>query len=142
MRSFAYLRDPLFGFCVALYFLNRLVLKPFVPNTFSICYLNDLICIPFWLPIMLFLMRRLRVRGHDLPPEPHEILVALLVWSFAFECVVPYTERFRHVAVGDPVDIAWYVAGALAATLFWRFWYREKWWQAGSLPAGQSDAQG
>ena len=53
---YGYLKDPLFLFCLLLYGVNRWILKPYVPNGFSQNFLNDLICIPFWVPIMLLLM--------------------------------------------------------------------------------------
>jgi hypothetical protein len=126
MKPFGYWRDPLFLFCFGLYFLNRLVLKPYCPNTFSQSYLNDVICIPFWLPPMLFLMRKIGWRADDRPPGASEILIPLLVWSWVFESVAPYTDPFRGLAVGDPSDIFCYTVGAFAAAVFWRFWYADR----------------
>jgi len=123
MKPFGYLRDPFFLFCFCGYFINRLVLKPYCPNAFSQCYLNDLICIPFWLPIMLFFMRKIGWRADDRSPTASEILVPLLVWSWVFESVAPYTDNFRGLAVGDPADILCYTSGAFAGAVFWRFWY-------------------
>lgn len=124
MKPYGYLRDPLFVFCVILYFLNRLVAKPYLPNTFSQSYLNDVICIPFWVPIMLFVMRRIGWRRDDRPPASYEILIPLLIWSYVFESVAPYSERFRGLAFGDPTDIMCYASGALVAAVFWRAWYK------------------
>jgi hypothetical protein len=122
--TYRYLRDPLFVFCVALYFVNRWAFKPLLPNTFSQSYLNDLICIPFWVPIMLYGMRRLRLRSDDAPPRSYEILIPLLLWSFLFEFWLPYTTVLGGRTVSDPVDILFYTLGALAASLFWNRWYR------------------
>jgi hypothetical protein len=117
---FRYLRDPLFLLVLTSYFVNRLLLKPYLPNVISQSYWNDLICIPFWVPIQLFLARSLGLRPDDAPPRAHEILVPLLVWSALFELFLPYTASFRGVAIADPVDVLCYCAGALAAALAWR----------------------
>ena len=71
---FLYLRDPLFLLCVGLYFVNRFILKQIWLSGFVHEHLNDLICIPFWLPIMLFVQRRLRLRDGDESPRPSEIM--------------------------------------------------------------------
>jgi hypothetical protein len=117
---FRYLRDPLFLFCLGLYFVNRWVLKPHLPVAFFRDHLNDLICIPFWLPIMLWAMRRLGLRRDDRPPHWYEILVPLLIWSWLFEVLLPGLGPFRGVAVADPADVLSYTAGALLAAIIWR----------------------
>jgi len=121
---YRYVRDPLFVFCLLLYLLNRWVLKPLLPYGFFQGYLNDCICIPFWIPLMLFGMRRLGLRRHDRPPTSYEIVVPLLVWSFVFELVVPRLGVFRGLAFSDHLDILCYASGALAACVFWRAYYR------------------
>ncbi len=122
--AYRYLRDPLFVFCFALYFANRWLFKPWLPNTFSQCYLNDLICIPFWVPIMLYLMRRFHLRLNDAPPQSYEILIPLLLWSFLFELLLPSTSLFQGRAISDHVDILFYSLGGLVASLFWKSWYQ------------------
>ena len=52
-------------------------------------HLNDLICIPFWVPIMLWGQRRLGLAGVDRPPMASEILLPLFVWSWFFEMILP-----------------------------------------------------
>jgi hypothetical protein len=120
---FAYLKDPLFLFCVCLYFVNRWIAKPYLPNPFSSNYLNDVICIPFWVPIMLFMMRKLRLRNCDRPPELSEILIPLLIWSWAFEIFLPHTAYFKRFDTADHVDILCYSVGALVAGVFWKWRY-------------------
>jgi hypothetical protein len=124
--AYRYLRDPLFTFCFALYFANRWLFKPFLPNTFSQCYLNDLICIPFWVPIMLYFLRRLHLRADDAPPQSYEILIPLVLWSLLFELWLPYTPLLRGRAISDHTDILCYTLGGLLASLFWKGWYRVK----------------
>jgi hypothetical protein len=123
---FAYLRDPLFVFCVVAYLANRWIFKTFFPNWFSFGYLNDLICVPFWVPIMLFLMRIIRLRSNDAPPEVWEIIIPLIIWSWAFEIFLPHTRFFKRFETADYMDILCYSAGALFAALFWNIWYRRK----------------
>lgn len=120
---YRYLRDPLFVSCLLLYVLNRLVLKPLMPNTFCQDYLNDLICIPFWVPIMLQSMRWVGLRADDSPPRLYEIIVPLLLWSVVFELLLPRIGIFEGLAIADHVDIFFYSLGALMAAIFWRIWY-------------------
>src|SRR5690606_28641027 len=121
--NFKYLRDPLFICCVFLYFLNRFILKPQFSIAFFHNSLNDVICIPFWVPIMLWLLRKTTLRHNDLPPQWHEILLPLIVWSAVFEMLLPQLPQFQGVAIADPTDVLCYVAGACIATLFWQVWY-------------------
>jgi hypothetical protein len=120
---FLYLRDPLFLFCLATYFVNRFLLKRILDGGFVHEHLNDLICIPFWVPIMLFIQRSVGQRGDD-SPQPSEIVIPLILWSWIFEVFLPNTEWFRDLSVGDHLDVMYYAVGALAASLFWRWWYR------------------
>jgi hypothetical protein len=117
---YRYLKDPMFAGCVMLYLVNRWILKPFLPNTFSVSYLNDLICIPFWVPIMLFIMRRMRLRKTDLPPQTNEIIIPLILWSIVFEVVLPVIPAFKGLATADPMDILCYTLGACIAAVIWR----------------------
>jgi hypothetical protein len=123
---FRYLKDPLFLFCLTLYFFNRWILKRYFANDFSHGYLNDVICIPFWVPIMLFIMRKIQLRKDDCAPTGAEVLIPLIVWSLIFELYLPTMPFFKHLATSDYRDIMSYTVGALFATLFWQFWYREE----------------
>ncbi len=121
---FLYLRDPLFLLCVVTYFVNRLVLKSIWDTGFVHEHLNDLICIPFWVPIMLSAQRRAGLRRTDDIPQPGEIIIPLVVWSWVFEIILPATALFGDRCVADYLDILWYSAGALIAAVFWNWWYR------------------
>lgn len=121
--KYKHLRDPLFVVCFVLYFVNRWLLKSLLPHGFFHDHLNDLICIPFWVPIMLWGMNKFGLRPDDEPPQWHEILIPLVVWSAVFELWLPQSGLVGHLAVADYKDIFYYTLGALLASLFWRYRY-------------------
>jgi len=123
---FRYLRDPLFLACLIGYFVNRLLIRPHVHGGFFHNSFNDLICIPFWIPIMLWAMRRLRLRRHDEPPTWIEIVLPVAIWSFVFEVWLPRASWLPKPTVGDPADILAYASGALVSMVFWDWWYGRK----------------
>jgi hypothetical protein len=106
-----------------MYFLNRLVLKSIWSTGFVHEHLNDLICIPFWVPIMLWGQRRLGLRWSDGPPNTSEILIPLIVWSWVFEIILPATGILGRLCVADYRDVFFYSLGALLAATFWSWWY-------------------
>ena len=120
--EYRYLRDPLFLLALALYLANRCGLLP-GPTLILRSYLNDLICIPFWVPILLWFQRQAGLRKNPGPPGASEILIPLIVWSVVFEIVLPRLGPFRELAVADHLDVLCYAAGALLAAVFWRWWY-------------------
>ena len=87
-------------------------------------HLNDLICIPFWVPIMLWGQRRLGLRQSDRPPMASEILLPLFVWSWVFEMILPSSSLPGEPFVADYRDILYYSLGAVLAAAFWGWWYR------------------
>lgn len=123
-RRFRYLRDPVFLAAVALHFVNRFAVRPFTgdPNDFWHCWLNDLVCVPFWLPPLLWVLRVLDLRRHDAPPTVLELLEMVVLWSAIFEWLVPSTRLSMYfpLTVGDPIDVAMYATGAAIAGLLWR----------------------
>ena len=123
---FLYLRDPLFLLCVVTYFVNRLVLKSIWKEGFVHEHLNDLICVPFWVPIMLFAQRRLGLRDSDCRPRPGELIIPLIIWSWVFEIILPQTNGLGDRFVADHLDILYYSLGALLAGLFWRWFYNAR----------------
>ena len=120
---FRYLLDPLFLVCLVLYFVNRWVLRSLMPGCFFGSHLNGLICIPFCVPIMLFILRQLRLRPDDSPPHSYEIIVPLLLWSLIFEIWLPTVAAFRGLATPDHRDVLCYTLGALVAAVVWKFLY-------------------
>jgi hypothetical protein len=123
---FRYLRDPLFLFCLALYVANRYVFKRIWDDGFVHAHLNDLICMPLWVPIMLFVQRQLGLREDDAPPRAGEIVIPLVLWSWIFEVILPHTDLMRQHCIADPWDIVYYTLGALIAVIFWRSHYRNE----------------
>ena len=123
--KFRYLTDPLFLFCLFLYPLNRFYLKPHFTWSFLHNYLNDVICFPFCLPIMLWIQKQLHLRNSDSAPSAMEIIIPLIIWSWIFEIWLPQRPYWNKLCTSDPVDIICYSIGSLAAILFWHAWYRE-----------------
>lgn len=121
---FRYLLDPLFLGSVALFLVNKLLLRPHLDITFLSSHLNDVICIPLWVPVLVTLMRITGMRRHDRPPEAHEILIPLLAWSWIFEVFLPQTDAFAGIATADPLDVLSYTVGAALAAAAWRWIYR------------------
>lgn len=120
---FGYLKDPLFLFCVALYLVNRFVFKQMWPNGFHHAHLNNLICIPFWVPVMLFVQRRMGLRDSDGIPRAGELVMPVIMWSLIFEVLLPQMPGWDRLCTGDPADVMYYSLGALLAAVFWRWWY-------------------
>jgi hypothetical protein len=116
VRTFAYLRDPLFVLGCVLYALNRWALRPILHVPFLQYWFNDLLLIPCALPVVLWMQRRMRLRDNDSPPSFAEICGHLLVWSLLFELIGPHL--FRH-ATGDSLDVLAYCAGGLFALAWW-----------------------
>lgn len=121
--AFRYLLDPLFLVCVATYLVNRLVFKSIWPSGFVHDHLNDLLCIPVWVPIMLWGQRRLRLRASDEPPTASEVIIPLVLWSVVFEIILPGTVWLGRWCVADYRDVLWYSVGALGSGVFWSIWY-------------------
>jgi hypothetical protein len=117
LNSFRYLRDRLFLVTCSLYALNRWVLKPRVHSPFLHDHFDDLLLIPCALPPLLLLQRWLKLRLHDQLPTPGEIALYLVVWSILFEVIGPHIVPWT---VGDPWDVAAYVAGGIGAGLWWQ----------------------
>jgi hypothetical protein len=117
VRTFAYLRDPLFLICCTLYALNRWAIKPVLHIPFLQFWFNDLLLIPCALPLVLWIQRRLHLRQHDFAPSFIEVAFHLLVWSVLFEIIGPHW--FRR-ATGDSLDIVAYVVGGAVALVWWQ----------------------
>lgn len=121
--AFAYLRDPLFLVSFSAYWLHRSARGLGVDIALLRAYLNDLICIPFWIPILVWGLRRLGLRQHDDPPHAHEIIIPLVIWAAVFEVLLPATPTWRGLATADPNDVLCYALGGVVAARFWSWRY-------------------
>ena len=118
-RWFRYHADPVCIACLLIYPLNRYVLKPHhIGGWFTHGYLNDVICLPLFLPMILLAQRRLGLRRHDGYPRWWEIAQHWAVFSVVFEVVLPrMSGAFDTTA--DPWDVVAYAAGGVAAGAWW-----------------------
>ena len=117
-RAFGYLADPICIGSILLYCLGRWYLKPHhIGGWFIHGYLNDLLCLPLFLPIILRLQSLLRIRRHDLPPTLFEVLHNWVIFSILFEVILPRLPAYRSTA--DPWDVVAYLTGGLLAYAYW-----------------------
>lgn len=123
---FLYLRDPLFLVCFCGYWINRFVVRQLPHPEFFDAYFNDLICIPFFVPILVYTAKLCRLRHHDHPPLMHEIVIPLVMWSVLFEIIFPLHPYWREWVYSDPYDIFYYSLGACLAAVYWQYAYRSR----------------
>jgi len=117
--GFAYLADKTFLAACSLYAANRFWWKPVFGDScrFLRNHLDDCLLIPAALPPLLYLFRKLGLRGHDSLPSIREVAEWTLVWSVAFEWVFP---RYLHKGASDMRDVLAYAMGAFVSWLLWR----------------------
>jgi len=119
-RPFRYFADPICVSALVIYAANRWLLKPNdIGGTFGSCYLNDVLCLPLFLPMILRVQRWMRLRKHDEPPRMWEILQHWSIFSIVFEVILPmFPQSFRTTR--DPMDVVAYLIGGVIAWLWWR----------------------
>jgi hypothetical protein len=110
--------------CFASYFANRWWIKTLVEDGFFHSHFNNLICVPFFVPIMLLAMRKLGLRPDDEPPRSLEIMIPVIIWSVLFEVVLPQHEDWGRGMTAGFKDVVYYTLGAFVAACFWAYWYR------------------
>ena len=120
---FRYLLDPLFLFCQLTYWVNWGLEEFSLSPPLMQCYLNDVVCIPFWIPTIVFVARKLGWRNHDRRPDVIEIGIPLIMFAAVFEVILPSTAMFRSKAIADPYDVQCYMLGAVAANWLWSRMY-------------------
>lgn len=118
MRTFRYLRDPLFISACSLYAINRWAVKPLAPHGFFAWWFNDFLLIPCAAPVCLWIEKKTGARKHDMPPTAGEVAFLFVLWSVLFEIVAPH---FIVRATGDWRDVLAYAAGGILA---WAWWNR------------------
>ena len=122
---FAYLKDPLFLVCFFACWVHRWLASYGMSTPLLRSHLNDVICIPFFVPIMLWGERLLGLRRHDGPPTAVEVVLPLIIISAAFEVIIPSHPEWHIATVADPKDVLAYCVGALAAVMIWQCRYRQ-----------------
>ncbi len=139
---FRYLRDPLFLLCLVVYGANRLLEDWGISPTLFRSYLNDVICIPFWVPIMLWAERASGLRPHDDPPHAYEMAIPLVFLAAVFEVILPSTQAWQGLTVPDPNDVLCYAAGASIASWFWQWRYHpgDSRWPGGEGACGPGES--
>ena len=118
-RPFRYAADPVCLAGAVAYVAYRAMLRPAgAGGAFCHGYLNDLLCLPLFLPISLGLQRRVGLRRHDGRPRLWEVVQHAAAFSVMFEIVIP---RFPTVfcSTADPMDALAYLAGGLIAYGIW-----------------------
>ena len=117
---FGYWRDPLFLICLAVYAINRMVIKPNLHHYSPLFHghLNDTLTVPVALPIYLLVYRWIRFRPDDEPPRSWEIALHVAVWIIFFEWFGPLV---LHQGVADPIDSWCMTGGGLVAWAVWHF---------------------
>jgi hypothetical protein len=117
--AFGYWRDPLFLVCLAIYAVNRLLIKPHLHHYSPVFHghLNDSLTVPVALPIYLFAYRLIGFRPDDQPPRWWEVALHVAVWIVFFKSFGP---SVLHQGVPDPID-SWCIGiGGLVAWFVWR----------------------
>lgn len=121
---FLYWRDGLFQLSVFAYLVNKFVFKAIYSGGFCHAYLNDLLCISFNLPPILWLLRRMGIRTHDRRPARAEIAIAVVAFSLVFEVWLPMLPIHSRYIYGDPWDALCYALNGAASGLWWSYAYR------------------
>jgi len=116
---FRYLADPVCIVSLCLYALNRFVLKPHhIGGWFTHGYFNDVLCLPLFVPMILYVQHVIGLRKHAGYPRVWEIFQNWAAFTIVFQIVIPRFPK-RFVSAGDPWDILAYVAGGVIAGLIW-----------------------
>jgi hypothetical protein len=118
--TFGYWRDPVFLISLAIYVVNRTLIKPHLHHYSPLFHghLDDTLTVPVALPIYLFVYRWIGFRPDDEPPRWWEIGLHVAVWMVFFEWFGPVV---LHRGVADPIDDCCIACGGLVA---WALWQR------------------
>lgn len=117
---FSILKHPLFIICALLFGINQILERYFHYHLPYIhAYLDDLLCMPVLLSILLFLQRSITLRNPNYTFHIAHIIVAIITCSLYFEVYLPYYYPTKYIA--DPLDIIAYCIGGF---VFWK-WMNE-----------------
>jgi hypothetical protein len=117
VKPFRYFGDPLCILAAIAYAANRWWLREHVGGDFLRGYFNDLLLIPAALPLVLWVQRRIGVRGDDTRPRWGEIALHLVMWSVTAEWLMPHLTAH---ATGDWRDVIAYGIGGAVAGCWWQ----------------------
>ena len=118
-RPFRYIADPACIASLILYTVNRYFLKPHhIGGWFTHGYLNDVLCLPLFVPIILNAQHLVGLRRHFGFPHPWEIFQNWVVFTIVFQVVIPRFPK-TFIAAGDPYDILAYLTGGIIAGFYW-----------------------
>lgn len=120
---FRYCRDPVFLLSAAAWLINRRLEELSLSPRLLQWYLNDFVCLPFFLPPMLLILRRMGLRSHDGRPTSVEVLLPVFIWAIVFEVFLPLMPTFHGKANSDPLDVVAYFAGGATALFGWQCLY-------------------
>lgn len=104
------LQHPLFIICILLFCLNRALEQAQVYIWPLYAYLDDLLCMPLTLGLILAVQRAYFQNQSMTIPVRH-IILAVAAFSVCFELLLPL---YRPLYTGDVLDIVAYCLGALA----------------------------
>tara|TARA_R110002072_G_scaffold52316_1_gene139512 strand:- start:1418 stop:1822 length:405 start_codon:yes stop_codon:yes gene_type:complete len=122
-RDYRPLRDPLFLAACGVYGIGRFALRARYPETFVTKHLNDLLCIPIWVPLMVAGLRAIGMRESSDAPRASEVLLVLILTALTFEVLLPTVPWFASFTYADPADVTWYAVGTLASAVWWKVVY-------------------
>jgi hypothetical protein len=119
-HPFRYLADPVCIASLVLYTINRYILKPHhIGGWFTHGYLNDVLCLPLFVPMILYAQHIIGLRKHAEYPRIWELFQTWAVFTVVFQVVIPRFPK-TFIAAGDPWDILAYFAGGIIAGIYWR----------------------
>jgi hypothetical protein len=116
---FGYGRDPIFLISLAIYVVNRVLIKPNLHHysPFFHGHLNDALTVPVALPVYLLFYRWIGLRPDDEPPRWWEVALHVAVWIAFFKGYGPLK---LHVGAYDPIDAGCIALGGFIAWLLWQ----------------------
>ena len=115
LPGFRYLADPICIAALIIYPINRFVLKPHhIGGWFTHGYLNDVLCLPLFVPMILYFEHIIGLRkGRDFP-RVWEIFQNFVAFTIVFQVITPRFPK-TFITASDPWDIlAYFIGGALA----------------------------
>ncbi|HEX5243833.1 MAG TPA: hypothetical protein VFW23_11275 [Tepidisphaeraceae bacterium] len=118
--KFHFFGDPICLASMIIYAVNRWYFKPHhIGGAFTQGYVNDLLCLPLFLPLILGVQRLIGLRKHDAPPRMWEVVQHAIIFSILFEVILPRYPRQFHTTA-DPWDAVAYLVGGVCAWMGWK----------------------